>query len=389
MARPRKFGEVREKRITISVTKTEQDQIEADAKKAQRSISDYLVSCAIKRANLATVATGADATRMSVSEAVGALETGGFALDYLNSINLHPAIRDSIGDYQGALQRGGDDFREALRRTDFIPKTFSYPADGSTDDFQKKILEEVLRFDDFGKRTAFRSPKNSEAHFARPGLIARKRIIYLYPFFLHPSRRPYWGVIPYAQHKRIGLLLNTDTFPTLADEPVVPGERAWLGRVIDDLCEKDELKIGFAEGFFEEEIAEVIWSNSQSTHEFDFEMKRKPLPAGELYRFDESPAQFTDLLNRNNVKLLVFDLCYRADVEARCNGKWKVVEYPHGATVPVGIGFTLSFLPRLLAHNNWRSVRKRALDTLNGLCPTLSKHGFEVEQDNWNLPNCT
>lgn len=346
---------------------------------ANKSISDFVVSSAIQRTSAPPLSSTTDFASLSVSEVEQALVQRSFSGALLE--RYPKAIREAIEDYRGACRRAGQDFQEAQSRPDFFPKEFPYPQDGSTDEFQRAIKNAVLRMDDLGKRTSFRSDgDNQQAHFVRPSLLAKKRILYLYPFFRSFARRPFWGVIPYARHERIGLLVHKDLTGESGYHFDGRRDNAWLGDIIDVLCRSRGGNLGFAEGYFEEEISEAIWCNSQTAYEYDFELRRRAISPIDLERAIESSNLEVFLSGDHlNVKLLVFDLWHKARIEKCVSGSnsWCVEEFIHDVDVPVGVGFTLSFLPRLLARDYWKQISDEALEKVDPIWPALQRCGIE------------
>ena len=159
----------------------------------------------------------------------------------------------------------------------------------------------------------------------------------------------------------------------------------WLGGVINKLCAaSNKLKmLGFAEGFFEEEISEIIWAKAQSDHRLDYENHRKPL-SFELLGLKTPTKKLLEHLTKNSVGLLVFDLGFAAKIKPLINdqSEWQVVEFPHEADFPVGVGFSHSFLPRLLVHDNWKKIGSSVFKNIEPTKAGLKASGISPLEEN-------
>ncbi len=106
----------------------------------------------------------------------------------------------------------------------------------------------------------------------------------------------------------------------------------------------------------------------------------KPLASKRLKL--DAPSNLSAYLTKQKVKMLVFDLGFEAGIKNdlkkdRKSTEWSIVRYPHEADVPVGIGFSLSFLPRLLVHDNWKKLQHFAAGELDKFRTTLVASGIE------------
>lgn len=371
-------------RTTISLEDKELEELQSIAKKQDRSLSSLLVTSVLgeNRPKLPRFDLHSfDTIRRH-------LEQAAYPDSLLESIGKEClGIAQAISDYPSAENIYANDFRRAVSHDEFFPQLTSYPPNfaSETRGFQEDLASAIVELPDFGTLGRLggdiyanlsdqqSDPKSKELtshHLVVSGLIGSKPIIYLFPFFRPAHRRPLWGVVDYGRHTHIGLLLHKETFglslgPALIKEMESKPEHfafAWLGqKIIDPLCARATNKdgrnrIGFRGGFFEDEITQVLWSKAQSNSRYAFER----------FRFPYAPEAFEAELAQTRCAAIVIDL--QEQVKKTNNNqpvwdenKWVLVKFPHHANVPVGVGFTLSLLPRLLIHDNWKEIRKRAL----------------------------
>jgi hypothetical protein len=375
----------RTERITIACTETERGEINRRAA-AWPNVSEFLVRAAIPdRESLEVFVKSPESVSLDMIRS--ALNSGSLPITYLES--LPNELREAAADYRSAVLRANGDITEGDKRESFIPKQLSN-LEGGAGDFQNDLLRGLVLLPQLGERVEVpESSQAAAAHLVRPGLIAGRRVLYLYPFYRHPARRPYWGVISYGSHEKLGLLLHKKTFGDLIGKPILEGSnaRGWLGLVIDVLCKKsDTLGIGFRESFFEEEAAEVVWSRAQTEFPYHFEARRRPIPPKALSFAKKGGMNLLATLKSNKVGLLVFDLLYEGDVQKAAGKEWAIVQFPHGIPTPVGVGFSLSFLPRLLVHSNWKKIKDSARAALPKIQGDLTKCGILVETETRQAP---
>jgi hypothetical protein len=353
-------------RTSVSFTSKELSLLKAKAKALNKPVSRILIEAAVPT-------TKAKSTEVTIQDPAllhELLISGRLDEELLS--DLPKSLFEATRDYQSASIRctepGEDDFLVAVSDQNYLLKRCEYPNCENALEFQNLLFEEARSCQGFGQpsRRVYEDSQqglDQKSHLVRAGLIRRRRILYLFPFFRPYIRRASWGVIEYGQHRRVGLLLRSNLFQVQFDRwkttPAKYAEEAyhWFGGIVDILVTKKK-KAAFREGFFQEEIIEIIWSRAQTGYSDDFESSRFP------YVLDNSEATVN-----SEVGLILIDLdeIQTRDGQRKIPEDWLLVEFPHFQNVPVGIGFTLSFLPRLLAFNNWKKLKNKAVNFLKDL----------------------
>ena len=294
---------------------------------------------------------------------------------------LAPGIALASTDYQAALSRDKDRLLLASKKDHFQTVQFPY----STFDNGLQTLQREIRF----KANKLRSlgiPKS----LVIPTQIARERdfdvirrtglvynqILYLFPFLLTQTRRPFWGVIPYALHRRIGIYFSTDceawkSWCEISEEDKLnrsegmpPEVLGWFrGRFLEHFSDsatkrKEKPRLWVAEGFLHQEILQLLlgeYGSDDITSTFDqfvFPVHRNS--------FHE---QGIPPLESDRQDVLLFDLTEKPALKERGTGF--IAEVPHGLSIPVGIGFTLAMFPNLNRDENWDHLLEAAKSVLN------------------------
>ena len=194
-------------------------------------------------------------------------------------------------------------------------------------------------------------------------LAANRRVVYPFPFILTPRRRYDWFVLQYAWHRRIGIALHRDN-PNLAqwkamvktDEAPTPSDaNAWLDKLLDEIRTEDAHLYG-VEGWIQQELIQLLVGRienpllREALPKFSSSLMSRDLhesfPLPDLKVFPGKAWRKYDAF--------IFDLADREAIEASTEPgepyeSLETIVYPHGIELPVGVGFTISMAPAILA----------------------------------------
>lgn len=226
-------------------------------------------------------------------------------------------------------------------------------------------------------------------------------MVYSFPFFLTKFRRKYWGVIPYGNHRAIGLLIHKNHTFEFGKQVLLEnknelllkhqykkvkkeifntteniGSNHWINALINQVFAKNG-KIFSTSGYLFNEIIPLMIleaKNPEAINNFLL-VKEERSPENLIQQFDflnpkdegnipnTQPIEkvFTQILKdfvnsvrfKNRVKfinskienhVLLFDLEYRNYIEnfIESNRDYEMLELAHYLDIPVGFGFTLT-----------------------------------------------
>ena len=156
------------------------------------------------------------------------------------------------------------------------------------------------------------------------------------------------------------------------------------------------------EGFIQQEILPLFLQEyGKEKVRLDFSEIEKPFTLQE--QFQGVPPELLEhidheklkeagvVFNRGNWHIevlknsaLVFDLAVKDEViktVATYSQNMKMIEVPHGLDIPVGIGFSLFMLPKLIEDHNWQNLWTLACNLLKAYNydEILPKIGIEVD----------
>ena len=218
----------------------------------------------------------------------------------------------------------------------------------------------------------------------RPGIATYNEVVYLFPFFMTPQRRTTWGVLPYARHTQLGLLLHKthlhrkrlmDDIARQGDEPE---SLEWLANLLAKVEELDG-KIFAVDGYLHDELLPLMV------------LKLGDDPSGErFYRVGQvvEPREkermgIFDSQAKRQKNVRVIDLADRRDYEPYLKKGFQILEVRHTLDIPVGIGYSLLMLPMLIEGGLWKEMLGVVRKHLGRpeIVQKLSDVGIEVDGD--------
>jgi hypothetical protein len=291
------------------------------------------------------------------------------------SLRLHNNPEESdLGtaaiDYEAARARSGKKFEDVEGKREY--KLISYPYPDSTEfkKFQNVIQTAASEMQALGIQEEVNITRENEDDFdiiRRTGFFLVNRMLCLFPFLLTETRRPFWGVIPYADHVKIGLYFSNPSHVLLKNWAAIPeGEReqmkgkvyGWFTDLIKNICKKDGAstvgKLFVSEGFLHQEIIQLLLGRYGPT---DLQAKFEEVVRS-VSKHQVTDKDIPTAMENNDV--FVFDLAFKDKLIDKEIPQSQIIEMPHGLTIPVGIGFSLTLLKDLRAEENWKGLLKAA-----------------------------
>ena len=194
-------------------------------------------------------------------------------------------------------------------------------------------------------------------------------LLLLFPFFLTAERRMSWGVIPYAMHRCVGLLLPRYTMsPGGADGTLSPEE--FMAHI-----DRHELTVYSLAGYVEEQ---VIFEMALEAGESSLRLIERSLRASRDATFSEVFQQL-----EADQSCLLFGLERLSDIQTFVNQSgrqqdFRFVKLYHEINVPTGIGFSLPAIPWLEAGHRFSALQRAALELARQSREHFLSVGIEV-----------
>jgi predicted acylesterase/phospholipase RssA len=244
------------------------------------------------------------------------------------------------------------------------------------------------------------TPDTSNERFdaiQRPELAISNEVIYAFPFLLSAMRRAIWGVIPYAWHRAIGLVLSKK-FPEAAvfversDTNSTPfaskQDSWWMPHLFWRLDEQDG-RLYAPRGYLADELLPLMVRMNATDdlqrrflkHRVAIEGVRQRATA--VSEWHIAPDINERILNGNSA--LLFDLADLDTVAAKFGEEVHVLRFGHRMQIPAGIGYSLPFT-KLMAQRNedllprWRILAEEARKRLEPKRDELARAGFQLFQ---------
>jgi hypothetical protein len=280
------------------------------------------------------------------------------------------AIRAAAFDSVLSLWRNPEDFVENWRKERQVVKFPYRKTDGGPGDFlaiadfQDAIFKKARSFDDVASLPVASEISDSPGYFdvaLRADMNFRPRI-FCFGFYQTNERRSHHGLIPYGRHTKLGVLFgktgweafesaHADTARNISGALKQSREsvRSFLIEVIDHVTQNKGSQpspmIYSLDGFIHDEvIAEIIYRRCEPSIANRFASLSEKIIAPSQDIFSTA---VSEKLKKNEHTVFLVDLLY-ADVFRGKTSKFKLLEIEHHLTIPVGIGFTHTALPRML-----------------------------------------
>jgi hypothetical protein len=255
-----------------------------------------------------------------------------------------------------------------------------------------------------------------------PELAIATPAFYTFPFFLSWQRRHQWGVLPYATHTRLGLLVRGD-HPNISElasiekeyedtAAIVKQERyarwindphfgRWLEIIVKagsetpipidnvprdvSLLQLHQCARVFSVGaYLHREILPLMCAvRGDSLTAARLATTVQELDATDLASIDGAPSNA--FASWHQASALIVDLAKSPDVDPESG--MRLLKVPHCVYIPIGIGYSIVTVQILLSNLPWASnLLKEAGDILsmkNG-ANELQKVGIELDERLWN-----
>ena len=222
--------------------------------------------------------------------------------------------------------------------------------------------------------------------------VARSNKIFcVFPFFLVPSRRSAWGVLPYAWQTSVAVVLNRNhpaaiewnereaaTSRIAADLTTYPSRHMleWLERLILHTEALDGAAL-WVQGYVQFEILLETARGRDETRIAEA-LVRTNLTV-------ETLAAATDRLQRENHRersFFVVDPAEIRNVFRQIADDFQVITCAHDVHVPVGVGFSLSCSPMLLAEGRWKEILQVARRQYAPFADEFEPLGIRFDNEN-------
>ncbi len=266
-----------------------------------------------------------------------------------------------------------------------------------------------------------------------PELAIATPCFYTLPFFLTWQRRHLWGVLPYATHSRLGVLVRRD-HPELDALRKIEGEyersrerdmayglwvqdpslARWIPLLLNaatvkpDAAKQQHVPAVFAVGaYLHQELlplacavlgrTEIAALLADSVHRLEPSEVRSMLPpeVSDTLLVEDQPQHkltvtATDKARKGNgawakESALIVDLALLNSPPAASN--WTLLRLPHCVYVPIGIGYSVLAWPLLARTPEARKWTAQLLAYSAGMLlqskPVLSEIGIEVDERLW------
>lgn len=203
----------------------------------------------------------------------------------------------------------------------------------------------------------------------RPDLLYDTPLLFAFPFYLTESRRSSFGVLPYGDHHSIGLLLHKNAFHGAFGAASQDDVAKDLGifrkgfNVFLSQMANQSGKIHHFQGFIYDEIFPhlVSYYGSPETKQSFYELGKVREPVENVRSLHEEALKV--MRKAEPSSLFALDLIVAEEIERglkKERDEFVVLRVAHNQRIPVGIGFTLPLLPRLLEEGNWRALLRAA-----------------------------
>lgn len=249
------------------------------------------------------------------------------------------------------------------------------------------------------KEPVFDIPENS-IYYDNP-------TIFLYPYFLDTDRTEKAGVIPYAKQTSLAIVIHKDNTQykewlklraTVQNENSLPENqereadllvtkaesKKWLKGLVEDIYNNSG-QIHTIRGYVFHSIIKQFVINNIENDEALGQVLKAPT---DLSILKEKLQFFRSLgvresIDKNSILLLDPSDAFKETDNGQkfmpdLQQNFRVITVKHGLEIPVGIGFSLFALPRLLEKGNWKVLKDLVLNKLSDQREKFFKVGIEL-----------
>lgn len=291
-----------------------------------------------------------------------------------------------------------------------------------TDIEQVNVLQDAIinKLNECYARRLSNYPEDLVKYFdaiQRPEIAYINKAFYTFPFFLTPFRLNFWGVIPYALHRALGILYHTEGVLTehnknnklkkyIIDHIYNPEKRIirgnleyWIIPLIDDLISGGG-KLYSISGYMFNELIPLMILQSRNT-----EYQNKILQVGEVIYINDSAYKKAEEKHKTHVienmiideltktndyknKIAIIDLAQKKSMQKIIktnNLPLDICSLNHDIeNVPVGIGFSLRAFEEIKkVQSLWDELQDISLRILRPVEADLKEIGIIlIEKDN-------
>jgi hypothetical protein len=279
-------------------------------------------------------------------------------------------IRDAAAALGRLVEESPDGVRRAQESRSYLLSIVPYT--NIADSLQTVQLEMAKFIDKLGFGTQQRFIEEQFRISITSTSANNSRILYVFPYFHVPFRRRYWGVLPIGHQTSIGFVIH-QSHPASAEWDVIaestrPGASGNPGIMLAeaaDWCERLILHTDAGNGA-------IYWVDGFVFYDILSEalVRRGPEPLASLARrhksvrpeeqsslfFSKSGGSVSDFVP----DVFVFDPGECDVIRQLIAPEFRLITVPHEVDVPVGIGFSVPFLPRLMVDSHWEAILQEA-----------------------------
>jgi hypothetical protein len=294
-------------------------------------------------------------------------------------------IRDSASALGRLVEESPDGIRRAAESKSYLVSIVGYT---NIEDNLKRVQLELAQYIDrlgFGDQQRF-----VEEQFRisiAPAIACSSRTLYVFPYFHVPSRRRHWGVLPFAHQTSIGFIVH-QSHPAaeewdsivghsrtggLTSVGVLVSAEEWCERLILHTDARDGM-IHSVDGFiFYEILSEALARRGPESLGAFARRHTNIRPEEQAFLFCMKGCS-----TKEETSVFVFDPGESDLVKSLLAPEFRMIVTPHQVDVPVGVGFSLPCLPRLLAGGRWELILREAERVYAPYDEALEKLGIRL-----------
>jgi hypothetical protein len=276
-------------------------------------------------------------------------------------------IQSAVASLAEIVSHQSDVIRRSYRSPEVLVSAVSYtPLPNSLLDQQNAISAALRHF------TGIRTSDIPDGGFHRviqEQIARRSRVVCVFPFFLVPSRRRDWGVLPFAWQTSIAVVLPRE-HPAAIEwneqnvatrELMVPPQSnplasslEWLERLILHTAELGGTAL-WVQGYAQ---FEILLESAQRLGD-----SRIAIALARTNSSVDTLAAACERLQQDSLSLrsfCVIDPAQSYIFRQSLDSTHQVIVCRHDLHIPVGIGFSLACLPMLLIDGRWKKILETA-----------------------------
>ncbi len=230
-----------------------------------------------------------------------------------------------------------------------------------------------------------------------PLIAERHRVVYLFPFFLTPSRRRLFGVIQYAK-QFAGSIIIHKKHPAYADwrarrtrprvlqtgsSHVLPvaEARRWIDTAVEQAATRGGSVVWCAGESFFEILGLVLNTHGSESAQTALAHAQRGIIANELpdiLRGHSTPGSPESFKVRAKDSIFIVDPASSFDRSLLSELQFDEILWAHGIDIPVGLGFSMPVLLSLLQNDRWQDIARTSAAAVAKLREPLQRVGIAV-----------